>query len=300
MKNVANILPYKHRNYVPYMLIAPAVFIMLVFKLYPIGNVFYLSLQHYNPRKPWIEGFAGAENFIKILSDSNFWNALKVSGKWVFSEVLLQLVFGMIVALILNQKFKGRGFFRAITFIPWAMSGVMTAMLWMMIYNEHIGLLNDFLTRLGILEKPLAWLAKENLAFGSSVVAELWRGIPFFAISLLSAMQNIPGDLYEAAHVDGCSRWQNFLYITIPSLKDTIVLTTLLRTVWEFNSVDLIYSLTGGGPVGRTTTLSILVANQATVTANYGYGSALSVICFVFLAVFAVIYLSLTNFGKEA
>ena len=300
MKKRNDQIAIRKRNYTPYLLLAPAIFLILAFKLYPIGNVFYLSLQHYNPRKPWIQGFAGLDNFISILGDANFWNALKVSAKWVVSEVVLQLFFGMIVALILNQNFKGRGFFRAITFIPWAMSGVMTAMLWMMIYNEHVGLLNDVLSRIGILEKPLAWLANADLAFGSAMVAELWRGIPFFAINLLSAMQNIPGELYEAARVDGCSRWKSFVYITIPALKDTIILTTLLRSVWEFNSVDLIYSLTGGGPVGRTTTLSILVANQATTSANYGYGSALSVICFVILSVFAVIYLKLTNFGKEA
>lgn len=285
--------------YRPYILLAPAIVLIMVFMLYPIGNVFYLSMQHYNPTKPWIIGFAGMENFVSILSDGDFWNALKVSAKWVGSEVLMQLFFGMVIALILNQKFKGRGIFRALTFIPWAMSGVLTAVLWSLIYNQSVGLLNDILLKLGILNKPNAWLANSGLVFGSVVVAELWRGIPFFAISLLAAMQSISGDLYEAANVDGCSRWSGFLYITLPSLKDTIILTTLLRAVWEFNSVDLIYSLTGGGPVGKTTTLSILIANQATKTSNYGYGSAISVISFLILSVAALIYLKVSKFGTE-
>lgn len=285
--------------YRPYILLAPAIVLIMVFMLYPIGNVFYLSMQHYNPTKPWINGFAGMENFVSILSDGDFWNALKVSAKWVGSEVLMQLFFGMVIALILNQKFKGRGIFRALTFIPWAMSGVLTAVLWSLIYNQSVGLLNDILMKIGILDKPNAWLANSGLVFGSVVVAELWRGIPFFAISLLAAMQSISGDLYEAANVDGCSRWSGFLYITLPSLKDTIILTTLLRAVWEFNSVDLIYSLTGGGPVGKTTTLSILIANQATKTSNYGYGSAISVISFLILSVAALIYLKVSKFGTE-
>ena len=189
--------------------------------------------------------------------------------------------------------------FRALTFIPWAMSGVLTAVLWSLIYNENVGLLNDILLKTGLADASSAWLANGKLVFGSVVVAELWRGIPFFAISLLAAMQSISGDLYEAADVDGCTRWNAFRYITLPSLKDTIILTTLLRTVWEFNSVDLIYSLTGGGPVGKTTTLSILIANHATKTSNYGYGSAISVISFLILSVFALTYLKASKYGTE-
>lgn len=294
-KNVATRLAIRKKS-APYLLLLPAIILIAAFMAYPIGNVFYLSFQHYNPTKPWINGFAGWENFASILSDESFFNALQVSAKWVFFEVSLQLVFGMILALILNQKFKGRGLFRTLSFIPWAMSGVLTAVLWSLIYNQNVGLLNDVLMKLGIIETPLAWLANSNLVFGSVVVAELWRGIPFFAISLLAAMQSISGDLYEAANVDGCSRVKAFLYITLPSLKDTIILTTLLRCVWEFNSVDLIYSLTGGGPVGKTTTLSILIANQATKTSNYGYGSAISVISFLILAVLSLIYLKLSKF----
>lgn len=296
MKTVSS---WKKSATTPYLLLLPAIFLILVFMVYPIGNVFYLSLQHYNPTKPWINGFAGTENFVNILTDRDFWNSLRVSVKWVLSEVVLQLVFGMIIALILNQRFKGRGVFRALTFIPWAMSGVLTAVLWSLIYNENVGLLNDVLLKLGLAKSSSAWLANSKLVFGSVVVAELWRGIPFFAISLLAAMQSISGDLYEAADVDGCSKWNAFRYITLPSLKDTIILTTLLRTVWEFNSVDLIYSLTGGGPVGKTTTLSILIANHATKTSNYGYGSAISVISFLILAVFALIYLKVSNYGTE-
>ena len=286
-------------NFAPYILILPACLLMGLIMIYPLGKVFYLSFQHYNPTKPFTNGFAGLDNFITIFTKKEFYNALGVSAKFVACEVVLQLIFGMIVALILNQKFKGRGFFRALTFIPWALSGVLTAVLWSNMFNQHFGVLGDLLAKLGIIKEPIAWLANTKFVLGSVIVAELWRGIPFFAISLLAAMQGLPDDIYEAARVDGSTKFQTFRFITLPMLKNTIVLTTLLRTIWEFNSVDLIYSLTGGGPVGKTTTLSMLIANQAIKTSNYGYGSALSVVSFAILAVIAVIYMKLSGFGKE-
>lgn len=286
-------------NFAPYILILPACLLMGLIMIYPLGKVFYLSFQHYNPTKPFTNGFAGLDNFITIFTKKEFYNALGVSAKFVACEVVLQLIFGMIVALILNQKFKGRGFFRALTFIPWALSGVLTAVLWSIMFNQHFGVLNDLLAKLGIIKEPIAWLANTKFVLGSVIVAELWRGIPFFAISLLAAMQGFPDDIYEAARVDGSTKFQTLRFITLPMLKNTIVLTTLLRTIWEFNSVDLIYSLTGGGPVGKTTTLSMLIANQAIKTSNYGYGSALSVVSFAILAVIAVIYMKLSGFGKE-
>lgn len=283
----------------PYLLILPAVCLITFVMLYPLGKVFYLAFQNYNPTKPYMNGFVGIDNFIRIFTNKEFYSALLVSAKWVVSEVVLQLFFGMIVALILNQKFKGRGIFRALTFVPWAMSGVLTAVLFSLIFNQHFGVLNDILMKLGLIKENVAWLADTKLVFGSVVTAELWRGIPFFAISILAAMQGLPGEVYEAARVDGSSRVKTFVYVTLPMLKNTIVLTTLLRTIWEFNSVDLIYSLTGGGPIGKTTTISMLIANQAIKTNNYGYGSAISVVSFAILAIVAVIYIKASGFGKE-
>ncbi len=242
-------------NFAPYILILPACLLMGLIMIYPLGKVFYLSFQHYNPTKPFTNGFAGLDNFITIFTKKEFYNALGVSAKFV--------------------------------------------VLWSILFNQHFGVLNDLLAKLGIIKEPIAWLANTKFVLGSVIVAELWRGIPFFAISLLAAMQGLPDDIYEAARVDGSTKLQTFRFITLPMLKNTIVLTTLLRTIWEFNSVDLIYSLTGGGPVGKTTTLSMLIANQAIKTSNYGYGSALSVVSFAILAVIAVIYMKLSGFGKE-
>lgn len=283
-----------------YVLIAPALFMIVAFLFYPMLNVFYYSFQHYDIAAPFYDGFAGLANYIDIFTkDSLFWPSLINSFKWVFSQVSLQLIFGLIAALLLNQKFRGRGFVRSIVFIPWAISGVLTSVMWMLMYNEHMGVFNDILMRLGILDSPAAFLASTNSAFIAVTIAELWRGIPFFAVTLLASLQNIPEELYEAADVDGANRWQKLVNITLPQLKRTIVLTTLLRTVWEFNNVDLLYNLTGGGPANSTMTYSMYIANTAVRGTNFGYGSALTVVAFVLLSVIAIVYLRLSNFEEE-
>ena len=282
-------------------MILPSVILLLGIFGYPILKVFMLSLQNYNYADYANKGFAGLENFRKIFTeDTVIKESLVFSLKWVVSEVGLQLVFGMILALILNARFKGRGAVRALALIPWAVSGVLTTMLWMLILNQSIGLVNQLLIRFGSMpgEVP-AWLANTGLIFPSIVVIELWRGIPFFAITLLAAMQGIPSDVYEACDIDGAGKTARFRYITLPYLKETIVLTTLLRAIWEFNSTDMIFTLTNGGPVNMTTTLPIYMLKTAVVSGNYGYGSALGVIAFVILLVFAVLYMKASRFGGE-
>ncbi|GAA0137922.1 sugar ABC transporter permease [Paenibacillus sp. YSY-4.3] len=289
-----------NKKWWPYLFIAPSVILLVGFLFYPIANVFVLSLQNYNPTKPYANGFTGFDNFTQIFTnDKIFYSTLVISLKWVLSEVVLQLLLGLILALLLNQTFRFRGLARAAAFLPWAISGVITATMWSIMFNEHFGVINDLLKRIGFLSQNMAWTANPSTAFGSIVTAELWRGIPFFAITLLAAMQNIPGELYESCKVDGGGRWRSFFSITLPYLKDTIILTTLLRAVWEFNNVDLIFTMTGGGPANMTMTLPMYIANQAIKSNNYGYGSALTVIGVILLTIFAALYLKFSGFGKE-
>jgi multiple sugar transport system permease protein len=284
----------------PYIFILPAVLLILVFLLYPIGNLFYYSFRNYNMSMPSLDGFAGFDNFRNIFTkDQIFYDSLIVSVKWVFTEVFFQLLCGLMIALLLNRSFKLRGLFRVLTFSPWAISGVLTSMMWALMYNQNIGVINDLFMKLHLITKPVAWLADLKFVFNSVIVAELWRGIPFFAILILAALQTIPDELYEACRVDGGGWWRMFCYITLPYLKNTIILSTLLRAVWEFNQVDMIYTLTGGGPARLTSTLSMYVVNQAIGANNFGYGSALAVISFAILLSFTGIYLWTSRFGKE-
>lgn len=291
---------FTKKKLIPYLFILPSFLFILSFLFYPIAMVFYYSFQHYDISAPYYNEFAGLENFIHIFTqDKLFIPSLINSVKWVVTEVGLQLTFGMILALLLNQTFKFRGAIRAIAFIPWAISGVLASVMWSLMFNEHMGVLNDLLLKFGLVSEPQAFLASTSTAFGAVVIAELWRGIPFFAITLLAGLQSIPNELYEAARVDGSSRWQSFIYVTLPQLKTTIILTTLLRVVWEFNNVDLLFNLTGGGPAHSTTTLTMYIAELAVHGSNFGYGSALTVISFGILLLFAVLYLKLSRFEKE-
>lgn len=299
MSNKANIRRLKKESF-PYLLIAPAIFFMAAFLVYPVLNVFYYSFQSYDVARLGQRGFIGLDNFIKIFTnDKIFIKSLGISFRWVLIEVSAQLFFGMTLALLLDKKFPGRGLYRCAVFCPWAISGVLTSMIWSLMYNQSIGVINDLLMRIGLISSNAAWLSNTKLVFGSVVVAELWRGIPFFAIMLLASLQNIPTELYEACRVDGGRPWQELIYIKLPYLKETIILTTLLRAVWEFNNVDMILTLTGGGPSNMTTTLAMYMTNTSVKNNNYGYGSALAVVSFLILLVFAMVYLKLSRFGGE-
>ena len=287
------------KDMMPYLFLMPAMFFILAFLAYPLVTVFFYSLQSYDVTKIADKGFVGLENFENLFGDKIFYRSLGVSVKWVLVEVCSQLVFGILLALLLDKKFKGRGIYRCIVFFPWAVSGVLTSMLWSLIYNENIGLLNSICWDLGLISKNMAWLGNMKTVFKATAVAEIWRGIPFFAITILAALQNIPSDLHEACVVDGATTLQEIFLVKLPILKDTIILTTLLRAVWEFNNVDLIFTLTGGGPSYRTTTLTMYMTNMSVKNGNYGYGSTLAVIAFFILLIFAGVYLKMSGYGKE-
>lgn len=167
-------------RYLPYCFLTPAIVFLLLFMAYPILNVFYYSLQNYATNKPYLRGFVGLDNMMKILTgDKVFRASLLVSVKWVVVQVGLQLVFGLMIALVLNQRFKGRGILRAIVFAPWAVSGVLTSMMWSLMYNENMGVVNDLLMKMGIIKKGIAWISGYGTSFAALTVAELWRGIRF-------------------------------------------------------------------------------------------------------------------------
>lgn len=283
----------------PYVLLAPSALLVLAFVVYPIGSVLWFSFQDKNRTEPWNDGWAGLDNYRRMLTDDPlFWDSLVFSAQWVFVQVGLQLFLGLGLALIVNEAFVGRGLARAVVFSPWAVSGILTTGIWVLLYNPTTGFL-AFLADLGLVPQGIAVLADVDTAFWALVLTELWRGVPFFAILLLADLQSASKELYEAAAVDGAGRWRRFVHITLPHLRDAIVLSTLLRAVWEFNNVDLIYTLTGGGPADGTTTLPLYVAATALESSEFGYGSALTMAAFLILFVCSVLYLRLSRFGDS-
>jgi multiple sugar transport system permease protein len=277
----------------PYLLISPTVLLLAGLLAYPVGSVFWYSLRRYVLTQPWDNGFAGGSNFHRMLFDDPlFWHSLRFAAQWVLAEVALQLVLGLGLALIVNETFIGRGLARAAVFSPWAVSGVLTTGIWILIYNPSTGVFAS-------LGSDLSVLGGGHSVFPSVVVAELWRGVPFFAILLLADLQSIPADEYEAASVDGAGRLRRFRHVTLPHLRDAIVLATLLRAVWEFNNVDLIFTLTGGGPANQTTTLPVYIARTVVDSHDFGYGAALTVSGFAILLFFSMLYLRLSRFGDR-
>jgi multiple sugar transport system permease protein len=206
---------------------------------------------------------------------------------------------GISGALLLNEDFPGRNFFRTMVLPPWIVPLSISALAWSWLYNGQHGLINGVLLNLNIIQKPFELLANRNSAFAACVVNDAWVGIPFMTITFLAGLQAIPVDLYEAARVDGASRWQRFRYITLPQLRTILLMTTLLSSVWTFNSFDIIWILTGGGPRDATTTLVVQTFRTAFRSFNFGEASTLAVIIFAVLAIVSVIYFRFITLEEE-
>jgi len=274
----------------PYILLLPAIIIVLSVVFIPVINAILMSFQNYDLRRPDLIGFAGLKNYAELFRDSLFWDSLGRTVLWVIFGVGFQFLLGFILALLLNKKIRFRGFFRSLSLIPWVTPGVLIALMWRWIYDGNYGVLNDLLLKLGLISNKIPILAQVSTAFPSAIVTIVWQGIPFFALMILAGLQGIPQELYEAADIDGASKSQQLFRITVPSLKNTIFVTTLLRIIWVANSVDVILNLTEGGPAYTSQTLSVYIFNKGN-SLNLGYASAMAIMLALFLAAAAVPYL---------
>ena len=287
------------RSLIPYLMLLPAFVFIIGFKFYPIVNTFYLSTQNYSLLSLDEAGYVGLDNYIKLFSDTVFHTAFLNSLVWVVANVAIQTVLGMALALLLNQEFKGRGIYRAMVFIPWAVSGVLTAIMWNFMYSESMGVINDILLRFSLIERRISFVSTGSFAMFAVVMAQVWRGTPFFAINFLSGMQTIPGDVYESAQIDGANAFKRFIYITLPMMKNALIFTILLRTIWTLNAADVIYSLTGGGPANSTMTVPLLIMTTFLDSLDFGYTSTISVVMTLFLIVFSILFLKITRYSAE-
>lgn len=278
------------KTLIPYLLVAPALIAVISVVFVPVAKAILMSFQSYDLRRPTGISFIGFENFIKMFQDKLFVDSLIRTSAWVAFGVGLQFLLGFILALILNQKFRGRGIVRAVSLIPWCTPGVLIGLMWRWIYDGNYGVLNDILLKLNIISEKIPFLAQQSTAFPSVIVTIIWQGIPFFALMILAGLQSVPKELYEAAEVDGATKIQQLFRITIPSIKNTILITLLLRIIWVANSVDVIFNMTEGGPAYSTQTLSVYIFNQGHVL-NMGYASAMSLVLAIILSLVAIPYL---------
>ena len=287
----------KKKDLSPYYLVAPALLVIVCVVLVPVINAISMSFQNYDMRRPKNIHFIGLENYIKAFNDELFWSSLGRTFLWVLFGVGLQFIFGFALALLLNKNFKGRGAVRAVSLIPWVTPGVLIGLMWRWMYDGNYGVINDILLKLGIIKKAIPFLAQTSTSFPGVIVTIVWQGIPFFALMILAGLQGIPAELYEAATMDGANGRQKLFRVTIPSIKNTIYVTTLLRIIWVANSVDVIFNMTEGGPAYSSQTLSVYIYNRANVL-DMGYASAMAIIMAALLALVAVPYVKKTFSDK--
>ncbi len=241
-----------------YLFMLPVVAMVIGLVAYPFFYAIYLSMTRKYVGMPAV--FVGLDNYVKLAGDGFFRRAVANSFLFTFGSVAVKAVLGTIMALVVNNsKIRGRHFFTGVLLIPWVAPTVVSALNFLWIFDYSLGVLNYLLVRVfHLLPHGVGWLSEPGTAMASVIAVNIWRGFPFFGISLLACMKAIPGELYEAAAVDGASALQRFRYVTLPGLKNIMIIVVLLSTIWTFNDFQIVYILTKGGPGGATQVLPVL------------------------------------------
>ncbi len=239
--------------------------------------------------------FVGLKNFIDVVSRYEFVQVLWNTLAWVFVTVLFQFALAMVVALFLNVKFKGRNVIQVIALIPWTIPSVVSGNTWKWIFQTDYGLMNAMLRQFGMGELVQPWLSQPNLAFVSVLFAAIWQGYPFLMIMLLSGLKAIPEDQYEAAMIDGASAFQRLKYVTIPNIRNIIVIVITLQIIYAWNTFDIIFVMTGGGPGGATEILGLFIYKLGFSAFNFSQAAAVSVLLLLFILAILLIRNVLTK-----
>jgi multiple sugar transport system permease protein len=273
-----------------YLLNAPALIAIFLLAGYPIIYSAWISLHKYNLKRPRIFEFIGLQNYVDILDSTEFWSALWVTVRFTVLVVTIVAVLGICIALLLNQPFRGRAIVRTLILLPWAIPPVVNGLMWQWIYDSKIGALNGILFSLGIISEYRGWMSDPTSALLALVFADVWNVLPLAVILLLAALQKIPGELYEAARMDGAEGFQVFWYITFPWLAQTLLVVLILQTLSAIRAFDVIYVLTAGGPGTATTTLTWQTYLTTFENLDFGLGNAYAYTVSLITLGFALIY----------
>ncbi len=279
----------KNRDLTRWLFVLPAIIVVCALFLYPICSSIFYSFTNKNLIRPTYS-FVGFDNYVTILTDEAFWSSFFNSLKWTVFSLVGQLLVGFTAALALNRVKHLKGMYKTLLIIPWAFPSIVIAFSWKWILNGVYGILPNLLVQLGICDEIPQFLTEKTLAFVVLVLINIWFGAPMIMVNVLSALQTVPQDQYEAAEIDGAKKWQSFLYITVPHIKIVMGLLVVLRTVWIFNNFDIIYLITGGGPAGSTETVPVYAYNMGWGTKLLGQSSAVTVLLFIFMMVICIGY----------
>ena len=276
----------------PYLFLTPAFVILLLFLIFPLFWNVYISLHDVslvNLLQGWT--YVGWQNFLELFEDSNFQTSLKVTLEFVVGSVALQFGIGLLISTLLNQKVRVGGVLLAIFIIPWTISAVIAAFSFKFMFDESFGILDYLFEKIGL--PPVNWLSDPNIVIWSVVVANIWYGTPFTILFLTAGTLSINPTLYEAAVIDGASKFKSFLHITLPLLKPFIVINLILITMWSVNFFDLQLVMTGGGPMFASTTASLYMYRQAFEFGLLSKGASVGLILIVINLVVAFSYVKL-------
>jgi multiple sugar transport system permease protein len=280
------------KNFEPYLFLLPSIIILFLFLFFPLLWNIYISLHNVSILtiiKEW--EFVGFENFNNIFSDPNFFNSLKVTLVFVLGTVLLQFGIGLLIALLLNQQIRASGLFRTLFIIPWTVSTVITGFSFKFLFDDNFGIINYGIEKLGL--DSIQWFSDPALAIWIIIIANTWYGTPFTILFLTAGLLSINPTLYEAAIIDGATKFRRFIYITLPLLKPFILTNLILVTVWTINFFDLQLIMTNGGPLFSTTTISLYMYKQAFEFGYFSEGAAVGILLIVMNISVALVYLRL-------
>ena len=279
----------KARERLAWLLVAPSVLVVGLVALFPLFQSVRLSFTNARFGSARPEQYVGLDNYVRLFDDNTFISALGHTVSFTVASVAIETVLGIAIALIINSNFTGRGVVRTSMLIPWAIPTVVSSQLWRFMYNQDNGVINDVLVnRLGILGSPVAWIANATTSLPAIIAVDVWKTTPFMALLLLAGLQIIPGDVYEAATVDGANKWQQFWQITLPLLKPALLVALIFRTLDAFRVFDVVFVLKGAAL--DTITLAIYARQTMIDEQRLGRGAAASVVIFLCIALLVIVY----------
>lgn len=276
-----------------WLLLLPTLIVVALVALIPLVQTIYLSFTNDRLASVKPTEWIGLDNYRFLLKDTVFRNSIVVTIKFTVITLAFELILGLIIALVVNSSFRGRGFTRAAMLIPWAIPTVVSARMWAWMYNDVYGVFNDLFQRMHLIDRNIAWVAEPRYSLAAICAVDIWKTTPFVALLLLAGLQVIPSDVYEAATVDGANRIQQFFRITLPLLRPAIMVTLIFRTLDALRVFDVFYVMFGARR--DTQTMAIYAQNNIVAFSDTGYGSAIAVAIFLIIGIFVVAYVTTLN-----
>lgn len=275
----------------------PALIVMGIFTLYPLLEGIRIAFTNKHFLKEGVE-FVGLQNFIRLLSDEIFWISLYHSVTLTVVVVFLQFLFGLILAWAMSQKLPGMSWFKSIIMASWVIPVAATVILFKFMAQPDIGFINIVLKMIGFEELNRYWLGDPDVALAFIMILHLWRNVPFYGVAFLAAMQAIPQSYYEAAEIDGAGGWHRFWHITLPGIRNMVIVMVTIHVLWTFNNFDFVYLATGGGPVNATDVLPVYVYRQCWSSYTIGYGASIGTVMLLLLMLYFIVFIKISERGN--